>query len=259
MTATDADFSRWDWEDPDSLNPLMESFTATLAEAESVRPIALAPPYDAASLAGLGITGVEFAAFKTAHPAGLAADLVGVHSPDATTEPGGIYRIDDESYFVQLDISQPLPFADAAVGWVYAEHLIEHVPLPVAVRWLREVHRILVPGGRLRLTTPDLGKYVEGYLAGEKFFARHRRRVDLGIGVAPPMPARNAFMFNQIFYLYGHKWLYDQAELEYVLTQAGFEPAAIEPCSYRCGADAEIANLDQMFRNDETLYLEVVR
>ena len=159
----------------------------------------------------------------------------------------------------QLDIGQRLPFEDGSVQWVYAEHLIEHVPVSTAVSWLAEVHRVLAPGGRLRLTTPDLRKYVEGYLAGDKFFSKHRRRVGLGIGVAPPMPARNAFMFNQIFYLYGHKWLYDREELQYVLGRAGFDPEATELCAYRSGADAEVANLDRMFRNDETIYLEIVR
>ncbi len=253
------DFSGWNWEDPDSLNPLMDSFTDGLAQAKSVESVEAVQPYTAEALAQRGITGIEFAAFKTEHPHGIAADLVGVHSPEATTEPGQLYRIDDESYFVQLDISQTLPFADGSVHWVYAEHLIEHVPLPTAVFWLTEVRRVLAPGGRLRLTTPDLRKYVEGYLSGDKFFARHRRRVGLGIGVAPPMPARNAFMFNQIFYLYGHKWLYDLAELQHVLAEAGFDPAAVEVCGYRSGADPAVADLDQMFRNDETIYLEVVR
>lgn len=252
-------FDSWNWEDPDTLNPLMDSFTDGLAEAKSVELIDAVQPYSAEVLAELGITGIEFAAFKTEHPTGIAADLVSVHSSAVSTTPGNLYRIDDESYFVQLDIGQTLPFADGSVQWVYAEHLIEHVPLPTAVSWLTEVHRVLAPGGRLRLTTPDLRKYIEGYLAGDKFFAKHRRRVGLAIGVAPPMPARNAFMFNQIFYLYGHKWLYDLEELQYVLGEAGFDPAAVEVCSYRAGADIAVAGLDQMFRNDETIYLEVVR
>lgn len=253
------DFSHWDWQDPDSLNPLMESFTDGLAQAKSVQRVEAVQPYSGAALRRLGITGIEFAAFKTEHPTGLAADLVGVHSDSGSTGPGELYRIDEQSYFVQLDIGEPLPFEDGSVDWVYAEHLIEHVPLPTAVFWLTEVHRVLAPGGRLRLTTPDLRKYVEGYLAGDKFFARHRRRVGLAIGVAPPMPARNAFMFNQIFYLYGHKWLYDLEELQYVLGEAGFAASAVQVCSYREGVDPELANLDQMFRNDETIYLEVVR
>jgi predicted SAM-dependent methyltransferase len=133
------------------------------------------------------------------------------------------------------------------------------VPLPTAVGWLTEVRRVLQPDGLLRLTTPDLAKYVEGYLDGSKFFAKHRRRVGLAIGGAPPMPARSAFMFNQIFYLYGHRWLYDLQELQYVLGQAGFDPAAVRQCGYREGSLADVAALDRTVRSDETIYVEVTR
>lgn len=252
-------FTGWDWENPDTLNPLMDSFTESLAEVDSVEVVPAERPYPAAELERLGISGIEFAAFTTEHPSGLAADLVGVHSTDAHTEPGQLCRIAGKSYFVQLDIGEPLPFADGAVSWIYAEHLIEHVPLATAVSWLTEVRRVLRPDGLLRLTTPDLAKYVEGYLTGAKFFAKHRRRVDLAIGVAPPMPARKAFMFNQIFYLYGHRWLYDLQELQYVLAEAGFDPAAVRQCAYREGSRPDVAALDQTIRNDETIYVEVTR
>ena len=258
MTGPDR-FNGWDWENPDTLNPLMDSFTEGLAEVDSIEVVAAERPYTTAELERLDITGIEFAAFSTEHPTGLAADLVGVRSPEAQTEPGQLYRIAGKSYFEQLDIGQPLPFADGTVSWVYAEHLIEHVPLPTAVSWLTEVRRVLRPDGLLRLTTPDLAKYIEGYLEGSKFFAKHRRRVGLAIGGAPAMPARNSFMFNQIFYLYGHRWLYDLQELQYVLGQAGFDPAAVIECGYREGSLPDVAGLDRAIRNDETIYVEVTR
>ncbi len=256
--ATAGRFSKWNWEDPDRLNQLMDEFTVGLADARTLEQVAAAP-YTADQLAALGITGIEFAAFQTTHPSGLGADLVGLSTPDASTEPGYLYRVDGRCYFTQLDIGQPLPIADGALEWVYAEHLIEHVPLPTAVHWLTEVRRVLAPGGLLRLTTPDLRKYVEGYLSGNGFFAKHRRRVNLAIGVAPAMPARNAFMFNQIFYLYGHRWLYDLEELRYVLSQAGFAAEEVEVRGYRTGSRPDVAELDQTVRNDETIYVEVRR
>jgi hypothetical protein len=71
------------------------------------------------------------------------------------------------------------------------------------------------------------------------------------------MPERRAFMFNQIFYLYGHRWLYDTDELRYVLSRAGFAPDAVRTCSFRSGARPDVAALDSIFRNDETMYVEV--
>ncbi len=248
--------AEWNWEDPDGLNQVMDEFTISLATASTLERVATAP-YSAAQLAALGITGIEFAAFKTAHATGMGTDLVGLRAPAGSTEPGHIYRVDGSCYFTQLDIAEPLPLADGALDWVYAEHLIEHVSLPTAVHWLSEVRRVLAPGGLLRLTTPDLAKYVSGYLSGDTFFAKHRRRVQQVIQVAPAMPARNAFMFNQIFYLYGHRWLYDLAELQYVLGEAGFAADEVRLCGYRSGSRNDVAELDQKFRSDETIYVEV--
>jgi SAM-dependent methyltransferase len=50
----------------------------------------------------------------------------------------------------------PLPFADGAFELVWASEVIEHVADTAA--WLSEVRRVLVPGGRLLLTTPSHGR-----------------------------------------------------------------------------------------------------
>jgi len=111
MTAPDRS-NGWEWENPDTLNPLMDTFTEGLAEVDSIEVVTAERPYTSAELERLDITGIEFAAFATEHPSGLAADLVGVRSPEAQTEPGQLYRIAGKGYFEQLDIGQPLPFAD---------------------------------------------------------------------------------------------------------------------------------------------------
>jgi predicted SAM-dependent methyltransferase len=264
MTSASGPFPDWDWQDPGRLDATMERFTATLAEAAKLEQVSAELPRTRAGLAGLGVTGIEFAAFTTEHPQGLGTDLVAVHGPDdgdgrrVVTEPGRVYLVDGRSLFTQLDITEPLPFEDGSVDWVYAEHLIEHVPLLDAIDWLAEVRRILAPGGLLRITTPDLRAYAAGYLAeDEKFFARHRRRLSV-MRVGPPMPDRRAFMVNQIFYLYGHRWIYDHDELRYALAQAGFEPDRVTAREFRDGHRQDVADLDTSFRCDETIYIEAM-
>ena len=249
-------FPDWDWEDPERLSATMDAFTARLAQCETLELVAGSLPVSRDDFVALGLTGIEFAAFKTRHRSGLGTDLVGLRTDSAVTEPGCLYRADGASYFTELDISKPLPFAAGCVDWVYAEHLIEHVPPLVAIGWLSEVRRILAPGGLLRLTTPDLARYAASYVNDDGFFAKHIRRLR-NMRVGPPMPQRRAFMFNQIFYLYGHRWLYDLDELGYVLARAGFDPEAIRTCSFRTGAREDVAALDSVFRNDETMYVEV--
>lgn len=248
-------FANWDWEDPDALAVTFEEFTEDLSRCETLELVAQPVPLTREDFLEIGLTGIEFASFRTKHPAGLGTDLVGLHTSAMTTQPGQLYRADGASYFTQLDISEQLPFADGCVDWVYAEHLIEHVSPAVSLRWLAEVRRILTPGGLLRITTPDLSKYAHGYVTGDSFFAKQRRRLQM-MRVGPKMPERPAFMLNQIFYLYGHRWLYDLDELCYVLARAGFE-SPVRTCAFQTGSREDVAALDTMFRKHETIYVEV--
>jgi SAM-dependent methyltransferase len=47
----------------------------------------------------------------------------------------------------------PFPWGDGAFDVVWASEVVEHVA--DTARWLSEVRRVLAPGGRLLLTTPD--------------------------------------------------------------------------------------------------------
>lgn len=248
--------SEWDWGRPDELSERMDGFLLESATCDKLEEIAR-PPFDRAVLGELGVTGVEFAAWKSRHPAALASDVVPLRAPDAVAAPGRIYRVDGEALFAALDIRAALPFADGSVDWVYAEHLVEHVSLSDGTAWLAEVRRILAPGGVLRLTTPDLATYVDGYRAGDTFFSRHRGRMRAA-GLGPPMPPRRAFMFNQLFYLYGHRWLYDYDELVHALVSAGFAATSVTRRAFRDGSRPDVADLDRVLRADESMYAEAV-
>ncbi|MGI5243452.1 class I SAM-dependent methyltransferase [Dactylosporangium sp. CA-139066] len=248
----------WNWEDPLELAATVDGFTEDLARVEKLSAEFPAAVLDRSHFDRLGLTGIEFAAFKTAHREGLGTDIVSLTAADGSrTEAGQVYRVDDAAYFTEMDITGVLPVADDTVDWVYAEHLIEHVTLKAGIAWLTEVRRILRPGGLLRITTPDLRVYAEAYVSGNSFFGKHRRRVNRALlGVAPAMAERGAFMFNQLFYVYGHRWIFDEEELRYALTSAGFADDAIAVRSFREGARPDVADLDQVLRNDETIYIE---
>ncbi len=64
----------------------------------------------------------------------------------------------------KADLNQTFPFADAEFDYVVAAEVIEHVENP----WffLREIHRIIKPGGTVVLSTPNLHNwYVRLYFA----------------------------------------------------------------------------------------------
>lgn len=55
-----------------------------------------------------------------------------------------------------LDVTHPLPFSDACAERVFFEHLLEHLTAPDGYRLLKECHRVLAPGGVLRICVPEL-------------------------------------------------------------------------------------------------------
>lgn len=55
-------------------------------------------------------------------------------------------------------------FADQSVDLIYSCHMLEHLRRNEVAIVLREWHRVLKPGGILRLAVPDFEKIVEVYL-----------------------------------------------------------------------------------------------
>jgi predicted SAM-dependent methyltransferase len=221
-----------------------------------LEPIALQPPYSRAQLSDLGITGIEFGSWRSALPYSLSTDLIGVTDGTVTAEPGRLYRVDGQSLFIPLDARAPLPFADDSFDWVYAEHFVEHIAATEAIFWLTEVRRVLAPTGMVRLTTPDLRRYVDSYLSADGgFFGEHRDGL-YQRGARPRLPERPAFMMNLIFYFWGHRWIYDFDELRYALSEAGFDPETVVRRAFHEGALPEVAALDRETRRHETMYVE---
>lgn len=54
----------------------------------------------------------------------------------------------------------PLPFPEQHADMVLAEHLVEHLSGPDALRFLQDCWRILKPGGVMRLCCPVIGHWL---------------------------------------------------------------------------------------------------
>ena len=63
--------------------------------------------------------------------------------------------------FVKADVADLSTFADASFDAVAAIDLVEHIDDPTLAAMLGECRRVLRPGGRLGLYTPDRAHYVE--------------------------------------------------------------------------------------------------
>ena len=124
------------------------------------------------------------------------------------------------------DLLKPLPFASGTVSCIYSGELWEHFELADAVRLTRECHRVLAPGGALRICVPD----------GAAFWRRYLEIYDEEM--AKPTDARAAKRLRDHVQLYfndiatrriwlgslghTHKWQFDEVQLLQLVRDAGF-------------------------------------
>jgi predicted SAM-dependent methyltransferase len=122
---------------------------------------------------------------------------------------------------VHLDLRRPLPLPDASAEYAFGEHVIEHLPEAAGERLLGELHRVLRPGGVLRLTTPDLSRIIALYEDRNDVIGREQyaRFLDRETGKRHTQPAQ---ILNDYLRLWGHRYVYDEPDLRARLEAAGF-------------------------------------
>lgn len=126
-----------------------------------------------------------------------------------------------------LDVARRFPFDEDAFEAVYASHLLEHLDPDVARRCLHEVHRVLRPGGILRIAVPDLDQVVAQYdpTDPDEFLA--------GLYDAHSGRRSRASL---------HRWMYNARSLDELLRRVGFRE--IERCEYRQGRCPDVERIE---------------
>jgi predicted SAM-dependent methyltransferase len=124
---------------------------------------------------------------------------------------------------VFLDATKPFPFDDLTFDYILSEHQIEHLSEADALGMVRECLRVLRPGGRIRIATPDLAPIVGLYQDPLNELGRHY--VDWVMATLRPdvrFGNPRCYVINQMFRSYGHQFIYDEETLSEILRDAGF-------------------------------------
>jgi len=117
--------------------------------------------------------------------------------------------------------------ADNSISSIYFGQAIEHInPIYELPKFLKECYRMLIPGGLIRITTPDLDLLIQAYLNGQmdKF------------AIEQPAFYKNAHASAQLAFLMygacgpsctwdnyeGHMFLFTKESMTAVLQEAGF-------------------------------------
>ena len=132
----------------------------------------------------------------------------------------GWINADIENYGdISIDARKTLPFPDASFCCVFAEHFIEHLTKSEAIHFLSECLRVLVPGGRVRFTLPDLS-----VLAAELNYPTDVTDAlgEIFIEMGAITNINAASVFNCAIYGHNHKYMWTFEDLAETFCSVGF-------------------------------------
>lgn len=154
---------------------------------------------------------------------------------------------------VIADCGTRLPFADAVADFLHSEDFIDQLPLARAEIFVDECHRILKPGGFMRLLTPDLEQLARMYLGADP---RLLPLWETGVGL--PLRLRTpGEVLNEGIRRCGHEFVFDEISLRALLEPRGFLVSRVE---YNQSAAPELRGLDQRSPADSlSMYFDCER
>jgi predicted SAM-dependent methyltransferase len=149
---------------------------------------------------------------------------------------------------ISCDIRRGLPIDADSMDYIVSIHALPEVPYGDLLPVLRELRRVLKPGGVLRLALPDLDKGIRAYQNNERDYF-----------LVPDEDARSIgakFITQMIWYGYS-RTLFNHDFIEELLRKAGF--SRVDRCEFRRtrSGHAGIVELDN--RERESLFVEAVK
>lgn len=169
----------------------------------------------------------------------------------------GWWNVDVQGSDENIDLAAGrLPWEDAAFDVVVSQHVIEHLELQSELLpLLAELHRVLLPGGEIWLSCPDMEKVCRDYLdqAGTGLVQDRRSRYPHFSMHGVP----SQHFINVLFQQSGeHRNLFDFGLLAWALDDAGFDE-----CAKVDEAELRARFPEFPLRNDDfqTLYLRARR
>lgn len=131
------------------------------------------------------------------------------------------------------DVTKGLPLKDGKAAVVYSSHMLEHLTRSQAHAFLSEAHRVLTPGGIIRLVVPDLEILARRYLEDKQAHTNGDAAMPANqfmtmLNTSVDTDSRNLILraYHAVNNVHSHKWMYDAESLRQLFAQAGFVQAA---------------------------------
>ncbi len=137
-----------------------------------------------------------------------------------------------------VNLSRPFPFGDNEIDNVFSAHVLEHLYRDQVRNCVREVYRVLKPGGVFRVSVPDLDIAVRNYDPKD-----------------PDKLLQLIYEAQQKSDKNRHHWMYNEHSMGRLLRGAGFRE--VVRCEYQQGRCPDLDKTDN--RPVESLFMEAVK
>jgi len=158
-------------------------------------------------------------------------------------------------YYLNYDVSKGLPVRSNSIKEIYASHFIEHLTFNEAGFFLKECYRVLIPGGIIRLTFPDLKLWIDKYYQKDSVFFQDFYSIFPSFA---NLKTKGDILAGQM-YGWGHKWMFDFESLSRLYLNAGFKN--VKEMQFRDSniSDIHVLEPDYKGRLLETNYSESMK
>ena len=148
---------------------------------------------------------------------------------------------------IYLDLLKPFPFPNNSIDKIYSSHVLEHFKTKEIIQILKEVNRVLKPGGLISTCVPNSAIYIDAYSKDKTLDPG----TWLGFKPASEQIYSKIDYINYIGHLDGyHKHLFDVANLIQLLENVGFKKAKEREFD---------SSLDLKVRDYESIYVDAIK
>lgn len=153
-----------------------------------------------------------------------------------------------------VNVLKPFPYQDGQVEAIYSSHMLEHLYYEQAISVLRECHRVIQPGGVLRLALPDAAEFARSLTASSPDDAEAGLKFSQSLNMQPlHAPSRRQRLVSR-FASAPHRWQPTAALVMRMVRNGGFTD--VRECSF---LDGKLPDLGSVEHREESIFVEGLR
>lgn len=173
----------------------------------------------------------------------------------------------ENSKVTYLDAGKQFPLSENSFDYVYSEHLFEHLTYVQQCNYLAEAFRILKPGGKVRIATPNIEFLIklmnDNLTELEKSYLIWNNNTFLkeySLNYSS-FDYLNVYVINNYFKDWGHQLIHSQGSLEELLVKYNFsnikfESVSMSECCDLKDLEHHMSQIGEEYNVLETMVIE---